>query len=120
MERITRKTLQTLLDRVNDANNTNFELDEAHCYGGYCLTTNNGSKHINSRCSNKEMYYYLHGMLDIINNKEDREVKLTAVARETLDYAARICNHPDVVKQPFALNSSNIGRALNEILADSL
>tara|TARA_R110002126_G_C10114477_1_gene467694 strand:+ start:275 stop:499 length:225 start_codon:yes stop_codon:yes gene_type:complete len=62
--RITKKVLQEQLDRLNIINMTDYALDEAHCYGGYCLTSNEGSHHVCGRRSAKEMASYLEAATD--------------------------------------------------------
>lgn len=61
--RITKKVLEAQVVEFNSVNRTQVELDEAHCYGGYCLATDNGSHHITERMSGREMYQYLDGMI---------------------------------------------------------
>jgi len=61
---VTKKVLQEQLDTLNKMIDRDYELDEAHCYGGYCLTTNKGSRHVCGRRSAKEMHSYLNGAID--------------------------------------------------------
>jgi|TARA_R110000764_G_scaffold59142_1_gene127985 hypothetical protein len=51
-----------LLDRVNHSRGLSFELNNAPIYGGWQLTSNNGSSIIKHRVSLKEMLCYLDGM----------------------------------------------------------
>ena len=61
---VTKKVLQEQLDTLNKMIDRDYELDEARCYGGYCLTTNKGSRHVCGRRSAKETYSYLNGAID--------------------------------------------------------
>ena len=72
--RVTRKVLQEQVDTLNgivcgsdyiERGNCNggYALDEAHIYGGYCLTSNKGSHHVCGRRSAKEMYSYLEAAI---------------------------------------------------------
>ena len=61
--RITRKVLQAQLDGLNKMIDRDYVLDEAHIYGGYCLTSNKGSHHVCGRRSAKEMYSYLEAAI---------------------------------------------------------
>ena len=61
--RITRKVLQAQLDGLNKMIDRDYVLDEAHCYGGYCLTVATGSYSICGRRSAKEMYSYLEAAI---------------------------------------------------------
>ena len=61
---VTRKVLQEQLDTLNKMIDRDYELNEAHNRGGYCLTTNKGSRHVCGRRSAKEMYSYLNGAID--------------------------------------------------------
>ena len=61
--RITKKVLEAQVVEFNSVNRTQVELDEAHCYGGYCLATDNGSHHITERMSGRELYQYMDGMI---------------------------------------------------------
>ena len=60
--RVTAKTLKSNLDRVNEMLDTQFELDNAPIYGGWKLTSNNGSRVAYHRVSAKEMLTLLEGM----------------------------------------------------------
>jgi hypothetical protein len=67
---ITRKVLEEKVNRLNNKVNSDIskvELDYAACYGGYCLTSNNGSHHVTHRMPAKEMNQYLNGALDWIS-----------------------------------------------------
>jgi hypothetical protein len=61
--RVTRKVLQAQLEHLNKMHGRDYALDEAHIYGGYCLTTENGSVCICGRRSAKEMYSYLEAAI---------------------------------------------------------
>jgi len=61
--RITKKVLQAQLDGLNKMIDRDYVLDEAHCYGGYCLTVATGSYSICGRRSAKEMYSYLEAAI---------------------------------------------------------
>jgi len=65
-DRITEKTLQSQVDKLNDKLSSNdwVDLDNAECYGGYCLTNNNSSHHLTQRMSGKDLSTYLRGALD--------------------------------------------------------
>ena len=66
--RVTEKILQAQLDQLNKTTGQNLELNNAVCYGGYTLTSNNGSSHLVGRMSPKEMYTYLMGALDWVSH----------------------------------------------------
>lgn len=70
--RVTKKDLEVLVTKLNQAYNSKvgftFTLDLATCYGGYCLTTDNGSCHATARMSNQKMFWYLTGALDFISS----------------------------------------------------
>ena len=51
-----------LLARVNNSRGFTFELNNAPCYGGWQLTSNNGSTIIKHRVTLKEMLCFLDGM----------------------------------------------------------
>lgn len=66
-ERVTRKTLENKLDRVNKylvkSGQPELDLNYAACYGGYELTYVLSSNHITpQRMSAREMFNYLDGM----------------------------------------------------------
>ncbi len=42
------------------------EIDHAACYGGYCLTTHKGSKHLNTRGTARDLERYLRGAIDFV------------------------------------------------------
>lgn len=60
--RITGKKLQAQLDRVNEMLGTSLQINNAPCYGGWQLTSNNGSRVEYHRVSAKEMLALLEGM----------------------------------------------------------
>ena len=62
--RITKKVLQEQVDTLNKMIDRDYALDEAHIYGGYCLTSNEGSHHVCGRRSAKEMASYLEAAID--------------------------------------------------------
>ena len=66
-KRITEKRLQAQLDQLNKTADTNYELNNAVCYGGYTITANNGSSHLVGRMPPKEMFTYLMGALDFVS-----------------------------------------------------
>ena len=83
-DRITRKTLEDQLNRLNSKilrvsdhsircprtfrldEADHMELNHAACYGGYCLYYR-GSHMVTPRMSGREMYQYLKGALDWIS-----------------------------------------------------
>jgi len=81
--RITKKVLEAQVVEFNSVNRTQVELDEAHCYGGYCLATDNGSHHITERMSGREMYQYLDGMIARSLYPWNEEAVAKAIAENT-------------------------------------
>jgi len=68
-DRITQKTLEDQLNRLNSKLHeaAHMELSHAACYGGYCLVNYSGSHHATPRMSGREMCQYLNGALDWIS-----------------------------------------------------
>jgi len=70
--RVTAKRLKSNLDRVNEMLGTQFQINNNPDYGGWNLTSNNGSRVEYHRVSAKEMLALLKGMSAAFNimNKE--------------------------------------------------
>tara|TARA_R110002110_G_scaffold146393_6_gene336382 strand:- start:274 stop:483 length:210 start_codon:yes stop_codon:yes gene_type:complete len=66
--KITKKVLQAQLNQLNKTTGRDYELDHAACYGGYCLTANNGSSHLIGRMAANKMHAYLMGALDWVSH----------------------------------------------------
>jgi hypothetical protein len=62
--RITSKDLQAQLEIVNETLGVSFDLNNAPHYGGWALTTDNGSRIVCHRCPPKEMSKFLLGMVN--------------------------------------------------------
>jgi len=69
--RVNKKILQEQLNMLNKMIDRDYELDEAHCYGGYCLRAKNGIE-LCGRRSAKEMYSYLDGAIDFSPYSEQK------------------------------------------------
>lgn len=72
--KVSKKTLEELVSHLNKVyadkkQLKKFELNEAQCYGGYCLTTDSGSYHVTKRMPGKELYAYLNGALDFVGRR---------------------------------------------------
>lgn len=71
-DRITRAVLQRRLDVINRMFCTAMQLDYAKYYGGYCLTSYDGSRHLCLRMQPRELMNFMDGMLlaDQLRNLE--------------------------------------------------
>lgn len=61
--RITANTLESRLHLINRTLGTDYELNNAPHYGGWQLTSANGSHVVQHRISPKEMLAYLDGLV---------------------------------------------------------
>ncbi len=57
-----RGVLQSHLDTINNKMNTQFELDLNTIYGGWALTSDNGSRIVVHRIPYRQMLSYLQGV----------------------------------------------------------
>lgn len=60
--RVTKRMLHVRLDRINRRLNVDYWLDNAPHYGGWALTSNEGSVIIYQRVSARQMLTYLDGL----------------------------------------------------------
>ncbi len=65
-----KRELVISLERVNKSLNLELDLNNAPCYGGWQLTSNNGSSIIKHRVSIKEMACFLDGMSKALDMRE--------------------------------------------------
>lgn len=68
MERITKKTLYTLVERVNKYTKHKYGLDIA--YGGYRLIDETTHRCISYRLTARELYYVLDGIEELLCNEK--------------------------------------------------
>ena len=68
--RVTKHMLEVRLARINTKLNTAYELNNAPHYGGWQLTSNQGSYIVQHRLSPKEMLTYLEGILFGIDSQK--------------------------------------------------
>lgn len=61
--RVTKNMLKVRLGRINRTLQTDYELNNAPCYGGWQLTANKGSTIIQHRLPPKQMLIYLDGVI---------------------------------------------------------
>jgi hypothetical protein len=68
--RVTKRMLGVRLARINRQLNAEYELNNAPHYGGWQLTSNQGSYIVQHRLSPKEMLTYLDGIIFGIDSQK--------------------------------------------------
>lgn len=63
MSRVTVRDLEVRVDLINRTLGTDYDLNNAPHYGGWQLTSDNGSHVVQHRVSPKEMKSYLDGLV---------------------------------------------------------
>jgi hypothetical protein len=71
MRPLTKTVIEKRLNVLNRVLGTNYILDYAECYGGYCLSNNKGSSHHTMRMTNREIYQFIQGMLFMYHETKD-------------------------------------------------
>lgn len=64
--RISKTNLEEKVNFINSVSVKEYDLNYSSTYGGWQLTTNNGSHIVCHRIPAKEMYAYLNGYIDSI------------------------------------------------------